>query len=253
MSVAIMETDPSPFAEVQPWEEMSRKLDLLSQNVQALGAQVQFLTDKAYDDRRRQQGWDDLQADLQPVIKDMYAATVEQLQEIQAYVELNDILALMKRLARSTRMFNEMLDQLESLYDLWQDVSPLTKEMVDSAVTTLHGLEQKGYFGFLRQSSYVLDQVVTSFDEEDVRQLGDNVVLILNTVKALTQPEMMNLIGSLTQGFHEAEAHPEELPTSLFGLLGQMRDPEVRRGLAITMAMLKRVSAQSPGVGRVIG
>ncbi len=63
-----------------------------------------------------------------------------------------------------------------------------------------------------------------------MRQLGDNVVLILNTVKALTQPEMMNLVNNLTQGFHEAEDQAEELPTSTFGLLKQMRDPDVRRG-----------------------
>jgi uncharacterized protein YjgD (DUF1641 family) len=74
--------------------------------------------------------------------------------------------------------------------------------------------------------------------------LGDNVVLILNTVKALTQPEVMNLVNNLTEGFHEAEDQVDDLPTSTFGLLQQMRDPDVRRGLAITMAMLKRVSQQ---------
>jgi uncharacterized protein YjgD (DUF1641 family) len=89
-----------------------------------------------------------------------------------------------------------------------------------------------------------MDQIVTSFSEDDVRQLGDNVVLILNTVKALTQPEMMDLVNNLTQGFHEVEEHPEELPTSMFGLLREMRDPEVRRGLGITMAMLKKISQQ---------
>ena len=171
--------------------------------------------------------------------------TVEQLEEIQAYVQLEDVLRLTKRLARNTRTFNELLDQVESCTTSWKDMSPLTKDMVDQAVLMLNDLEQKGYFGFVRQGAYVLDQVVTSFGEDDVRQLGDNVVLILNTVKALTQPEMMNLVNNLTQGFHEAEGQAEELPTSMFGLLRQMRDPDVRRGLAITMAMLKRVSRQA--------
>jgi uncharacterized protein YjgD (DUF1641 family) len=56
---------------------------------------------------------------------------------------------------------------------------------------------------------------------------------------------MMNLVGSLTQGFQEAEAHAAELDTSMFGLLKQMRDPEVRRGLAVTLATLKQVARQS--------
>ncbi len=109
-------------------------------------------------------------------------------------------------------------------------------------------LERKGYFGFVRQGMYVMDQVVTSFSEEDVKQLGDNVVLILNTVKALTQPEMMTMLNNLTQGFHDAESEAQagQLDIGMFGLLKQMRDPEVRRGLAITLETLRRVSAQAP-------
>ena len=242
MSVVIER--PEDVAAGERLDEISRKLDLLTQNVAALGEQVQFLTEKAYDDRRRQREFDEFKEDVTPVVSDMYAMTVEQLEEIQAYVQLEDVLALAKRVARNTRTFNEMLGQVESMYDLWKDLTPLSKEMVDGLTMQLSVMEQKGYFGFAKQGAYVMDQIVTSFSEDDVRQLGDNVVLILNTVKALTQPEMMNLINNLTQGFQEVEGQPDELPTSMFGLLREMRDPEVRRGLAITMAMLKKISQQ---------
>ena len=242
MSVVIER--PEDVAAGERLDEIGRKLDLLAQNVAALGEQVQFLTEKAYDDRRRQREFDEFKEDVTPVVSDMYAMTVEQLEEIQAYVQLEDVLALAKRVARNTRTFNEMLGQVESMYDLWKDLTPLSKEMVDGLTMQLSVMEQKGYFGFAKQGAYVMDQIVTSFNEDDVRQLGDNVVLILNTVKALTQPEMMNLVNSLTQGFQEVEERPDELPTSMFGLLREMRDPEVRRGLAITMAMLKKISQQ---------
>jgi uncharacterized protein YjgD (DUF1641 family) len=239
-----------PRVEIVPASErlatIEQKLDQLAQSVQSLGEQVRFLTEKAYDDRRRQEEWDDLRADLSPVLRDLYAVTVQQLEEIQSYVQLEDVLNLLKRMARNTRTMTEALDQVESLVDLWKDLSPLTKDMFNEAVGVLNVLEQKGYFGFLRQGQYVLDQVVTSFGEEDVRLLGDNIVLILNTVKALTQPEIMKLVNNLTEGYHEVEQHAGELPTSTWGLLGQMRDPEMRRGLAITMAILKRVSQQHP-------
>lgn len=231
---------------------LEAKMDALAESVAALGAQVQLLTDKAYEDRRRQREFDELKTDLAPVMQDMYNITVQQLEEIQTYVQLEDVLYLLKRLARNTRTLNEMLGQVESMYDLWKDVSPLTKDMVAQAVYMLDELERKGYFGFLRQGQYVMDQVVTSFSEDDVRLLGDNVVLILNTVKALTQPEMMSLVNNLTQGFHEVEEHVDELPTSMLGILRQMRDPEVRRGMAMTMAMLKRVSQQSPAQAKSV-
>ena len=241
MTTAIAERPPE---EATRLDEISRKLDQLTESVAALGEQVEYLRETAYDSRRRQREWDELREDLTPVIGDMYAVTVEQLEEIQAYVQLEDVLNLMKRLARNTRTFNQLLDQVESANDFLADFAPLTNDMVEQAILLMADMERKGYFGFVRQSQYVMDQIVTSFSEEDVRQLGDNVVLILNTVKALTQPEMMGLVNSLTQGFHEIEEHPEDLPTSTFGLLREMRDPEVRRGLAVTMEVLKRISKQ---------
>lgn len=235
---------PQPVAEIDRLDELNRKLDQLTQSVATLGEQVAYLSEKAYEDRRRQREWDELREDLTPVINDVYAVTVEQLEEIQAYVQLEDVAHLAKRLARNTRTFNELLDQVESANDFVKDFAPLSQDMVEQAILMLNEMEQKGYFGFVRQGQYVMDQIVTSFSEDDVRQLGDNVVLILNTVKALTQPQMMDLVNSLTSGFQAVEGEADELPTSMFGLLREMRDPEVRRGLAITMQILKKVSAQ---------
>ena len=223
---------------------LEAKLDGLATQVARLGEQMEFLADEAYAARRRRIEMEDLQTDLMPNVRDVYDVTVSQLEEIQAYVQLEDVLHLLKRLARNTCSINDLLDQLESLQDLWHDLSPLTKEMFTQAVTVLDDLERKGYFGFARQGLYVADQIVTAFGEDDVRLLGDNVVTILNTVKALTQPEMMNLVNNLTAGYHEADG--QDLPTGFMGLMNQMRDPQVRRGLALTMAMLKRVSQQTP-------
>ncbi len=247
MSTVVMDAD-RPVAHSEQLAEINQKLDLLAQSIGVLGAQVNYLMERAEAERRRQQMWDDLFADLKPVLNDMYAATEEQLSEMQQFVTLDDILELVKRLARNTRTLNEMLDLLESAHDFVKDASPLTKEMVTEATDRLAELERKGYFGFARQSFYVIDQIVTSFSEEDVKQLGDNIVLILNTVKALTQPQMMTLLNNLTQGFHEAEAEARagKLDIGYLALLRKMRDPEVRRGLAITLETLRRVSAQSP-------
>lgn len=236
MSMAVAE--PTQLADI------SQKLDALTQQVAALSDQVQYLRERAYEQYRRQQERDELMEDLTPISRELFSVVVEQLEEIQSYVQLEDILFLLKRLARNTRTFNEMLDQLESLQDFVKDASPLTKDMFDQAVYTLNELEEKGYFGFARQGAYVVDQIVTSFSEEDVRQLGDNVVVILNAVKAMTQPEIMNLVANLTTAFQEVEEHAEELPTDLWSLIRQMRDPHVRRGLAITLAVFQRISQQ---------
>lgn len=251
MSTLVMDANRPTTRTVDQLAEISQKLDLMAQSISVLGAQVNYLMERAEADRRRQQTWDDLLADLAPVANDIYRVAETQLDEMQQFVTLDDIVELAKRLARNTRTLNQMLDTLESANDFMRDAAPLTKDMMTEATAQLAELERKGYFGFARQGMYVIDQVVTSFSEEDVKQLGDNVVLILNTVKALTQPQMMTLLNNLTQGFHEAEAEAQagQLDIGVFGLLKQMRDPEVRRGLAITLETLRRVSAQAPKNG----
>ena len=225
MSTIVMDTDRPTTRSVDQLAEIGQKLDLMAQSIGVLGAQVNYLMERAEADRRRQQMWDDLVTDLTPVAHDIYQIAETQLDEMQQFVTLDDIMELVKRLARSTRMLNEMLDTLESANDFIRDAAPLTKDMMTEATTQLAELERKGYFGFARQGMYILDQIVTSFGEEDVRQLGDNVVLILNTVKALTQPQMMTLLNNLTQGFHEAEADARtgQLDIGMFGLLKESR------------------------------
>ena len=238
--------------DVNQLDALNAKLDALTAQISGLTEQVTYLREKAYKDSRRQREWSELMEDATPMVQDIYNMSVEQLEEIQGYVALEDIGYLLKRLARNTRTFNGMLDQLESAQDFLADASPLINDGMEQAVLTLQEMEQKGYFGFVRQAGYIMDNIVTSFSEEDVRQLGDNVVLILNTVKALTQPEIMNLAGNLTSAFQEAEDNADELPTSLLGLAGQMRDPEVRKGLAMTMQVLKVIAKQQPaGVAQI--
>jgi uncharacterized protein YjgD (DUF1641 family) len=215
--------------------ELNRKIDLLA-------TQVQFLTDQAQIAEQQRQERAELMRDVMPIVNDAFRISVEQLEEVQEYVDLADLLRFLKRLLRNGPAFERMLDQLESVMDLAQTVGPLTDEAFGKAVDVLQSAEQKGYFALARGGMQIADNVVTSFTEEDVRKLGDNVVLILNTVKDMTQPEIMGLVRAIVAQSEVELARP--VNTSLPALLGQMRDPNVRRGLALTMRVLSVVGAQ---------
>jgi uncharacterized protein YjgD (DUF1641 family) len=223
-------------------DEIGRKLDALTLSMESLNQRVEWLTEQAFEQRSRQREWEELREDVTPIIHEAYTAAVEQMQTLEHHVQLEDVQLLVMRLLRNTRNLNQVLDWLESGMDLTHDFNRMSREIMTAATETLQEMEEKGYFGFIRQSAYVMDRIVTSFSEDDVKQLGDNVVLILNTVKALTQPEMMNLVSSLTQGLHEAEVTVTDDDIRLMSLMRQMRDPDVRRGLAVTLATLKRMS-----------
>lgn len=216
----------------------------LNGKIDQLTAQVQYLTEQAQIAERQRQERAELVQDLMPVVNDAFRLSVEQLEEIQEYVDLGDLLRLLKRLLRNGRNIELMLDQLESLMDLVRTVGPLTDSAFAKAVDTLQVMDQKGYFAFARGGIRIADSVVTSFTEEDVRRLGDNVVLILNTVKDLTQPEIMKLVRNIVAATEAEVEQPVNI--SYRALLGQMRDPKARRGLALAMRVLSSVGAQAP-------
>lgn len=210
----------------------------LNQKLDRLATQVDFLTEEANRQKRRQQEWDELKDDLIPIGNDIFRLTVEQLEEIQHHVQIEDILRLLKRLLRNTRNLEQMLDQLESLTELWQDVNPLTQDMFLTILARLDEMERKGYFVFLQGGLDIADRIVTSFTEDDVRQLGDNIVLILQTVKEMTQPEIMTMLRNTANVVKDEEP----VDTSLLSLIRQMNDPAVRKGLAKTLQVLKSMS-----------
>ena len=69
-------------------------------------------------------------ADLVPISKEAFNLVSEQLQEVEQCARLENVLHLVKRLLRNTCALGQMLEQMESLMDFWQDFSPLTRNVV---------------------------------------------------------------------------------------------------------------------------
>lgn len=138
-------------------------------------------------------------------------------------------------IAETTTSLDELVGQVDMVRELVADIVPLTPGGMESATHSLAELEQRGYFKFAKEGLGVVDRVVTSYDEDDIRALADNVVLILDTIKEMTQPEVL---GMLSRTVHSME-ETGEAPPSLFKLAGQLRDPEVKRGLGRLMSLLR--------------
>jgi uncharacterized protein YjgD (DUF1641 family) len=220
-------------------------LNALHDKVDLLTAQVQVLADQAQADARRQSEREELIQDVIPIADQALELVTEQLEEVQEYINLCDLVRLTKRLLRSGRNLDNMLDRLESLIDLAQTVGPLTDSAFQKAADALQSAEQRGYFGFARGGAQVVDNVVASFGEEDVKLLGDNIVLILSVIKGLTQPQILSAIQNIIDASEKELKQPVD--TSYRSLLGQMRDPDVRRGLALTMRVLRVIGAEAAG------
>lgn len=216
--------------------ELNRKLDALTRH-------VEYLTAQAERAERTRQERAELFRDLEPITQDAFRLATEQLAEVQEYVDLNDLMRLFKRLLRNTVMLERLLAQLESVSELADTMMPLSDQAFAKAVDALATMEQKGYFMFAQGGMQIMDNVVTSFTPDDVKKLGDNIVLILNVVKDMTQPEIMNFVHNTLLVAEKQMEQPVDI--SYPALLKQMRDPAVRRGLALTMRVMHVIGTQA--------
>ncbi|RMG81629.1 MAG: DUF1641 domain-containing protein [Chloroflexi bacterium] len=212
----------------------------MSAELTELNAKLDYLIEQVDAQRQRQAMLEELWRDMQPVIRDASDIAVQELAEVDGAFRMEDLVALMKAFLRNTRTFVKLVEQMEALMDLMPDVNRIMTPAMDQMVEQLALLEEKGFFKFANGMLYIADQVLSAFDEEDVRALGDNIVTILTTVRNMTQPEVMALAN---RAIESVEA-PVEEDVSVWRLMREMRDPATCKGMARMLQMLKALGEQ---------
>ena len=215
---------------------VDERLDLLTE-------QVAVIADEMRHQRLQREQWADLVSDSAPVVSGAFDMVSRELETLSEEVTVEDAVRLARTLATAVPTMEALLAQLNSLNALAADVVPLGTPAMATVTATLQDLDDRGYFAFARGGAGIVDKVVTSFTEEDVEALGDNVVLILNTVKEMTQPEVMTLLQRTALTAQDVDDEFTDAP-STFALLKQMRDPQTRRGLGRVMTMLRTIGAE---------
>lgn len=223
-----------------PAESIEERLDRLSTQMDWIVGQMQA-------QQAAREKWVELSETLTPITRAaMDRATVE-FDDLSDDVTIEDAARFAKTAARSLPQLEVLLAQLDSLSELAATLSHLSGPAMARLTDLLAQADEKGYFTFASESAQIADKVVTEFTQDDVRALGDNVVTILNTVKEMTQPEVMGLLQRTALTMQEGEDTHMEPPT-MFALVKSMRDPQTRRGLARVLNMLHTVGEEQPQV-----
>lgn len=210
-------------------DQINKKLDLILEEIE--------LQKKA----RREM--EDLKDDLMRVGKDLYQTAVVELDQIHDHVNTRDILHFGKYMLRNVNTISKVVQQLESTKDFLNDAAPLLREYIVDFMAKMDEYDRKGYFEFIKESQNIADKIVTSFSKEDVKALGDNIVTILNTVKSLTQPDMLEAVNNALGVYKKLNIHVNEKVT-LSTMLKEMNSPEVRKGLVFALRFLKSLAEQ---------
>lgn len=129
----------------------------------------------------------------------------------------------------------------ESFTEFTSDLSPVARQAMVSLTDSLADVDSRGYIEFARGGAQVLDKVVTSFSKEDVDALGDNVILILETIREMTQPEILQMLRSTLLQSSDVDEALE--PPRLLALISRLRRPAARRGLHRLIMLVESLGA----------
>lgn len=217
----------------------------MDKDLTALNEKVDFLLEYVEEQRKRQQAMDELKNDMIPIGNHLIKLTIDELAEIGNEFQFEDLLFLVKRVLRNTHLFIDLMDRMEAIIGIADEMEILGPQMFQDIVQRLDEMERKGYFAFATEGMNMLDRIVTEFDEEDAKALSDNVVTIVKTMRNMTQPDIMNFANVAVGAVRDADV-PETAPSAL-SLMRDMNDPQVRKGMARMLNMMKMM-AETDGV-----
>ncbi len=219
----------------------------VDERLDRMAEQLEEVTSEIRRQRESRERWQELLGELTPLAERAMSSTISKL-DVDS-MDVDDLFSLAHTLGQNASVLEAWISPLRAMSALVEELAPMSTPAVASLNARLQQLDERGYFAFARRSVDVLDNVVTSFSEDDVKQLGDNIVLILQTVKQMTQPEVMGMLHRTAVTMQQEDAR---LATpSIRELLRQLRDPSVRRGLARALLALRSMgaerSASTPG------
>lgn len=146
--------------------------------------------------------------------------------------------ALAARLDKIEAQLGFLVEQKQRQQELFSEMTPILRQVMATATQEMDEMEKEGLFAFGREMLIVARKVVQHYSPEDVRLFGDAVVKILDTVRAMTQPEVLLIADQASAVLQKAD---EAEPIGIFGMVRASRNDDVQKGMAVMLDLLKNV------------
>jgi len=180
----------------------------------------------------------ELKADIMPLGNTATQLMINELQEIEAGFELDDMLLLLKQLLRSTRNFTFLLRQMNSIIDFVKDLEPLLKSSVPQIIAYLDELEQKGVFRIIKAMMDIRAKVAEAYSPEDIDQIGDGMVAMLGLAKKISSPQAVSFMQKMAEIPLRVDLSSTR-KIGPFGLMSAGCNKEVKEGLGVLIELTK--------------
>lgn len=208
-------------------KEINQKLDLLLENVNQQRLKSEMI--------------EDLISDVAIIGKDAYETSVEKLEEQGVELDGDALQLMFFKMLKNIDNFSMILNMFESMVDLSKDLGPIVKQTGYDVIDKFTELDKKGYFEFFGEALKIIDNIVQHYTVEDVKMLSDNIVTIMDTVKNLTQPDMMKAMDNALTIYKNLD--PTNVPEySIWKVMKELNTPEMKRGLGFVLTFIKSLT-----------
>jgi uncharacterized protein YjgD (DUF1641 family) len=214
---------------------------VIMEQLDHLGQEIATLTDSARSLR-------ELRDDLSPRVNETVKVLIEQLAEMEADVQFEDLTALLKNLMRNVRNLGWSVDQLKNLIDFLRTVEPLLKSAVPQAIIYLDKLERQGVFRVVASMMGVLEKIAETYTPEDIEQIENGLVPLVGVAKKLTTPEALNLLDKAAEVPARVDLSQAKA-VGPFGMLFALGNSEVKQGMGVVLELTKALSLLKNGEG----
>jgi len=188
----------------------------------------------------------DLREDLIPLSGQAFRLVIRELEDVESGFQLEDLLAMIKRMLRSVKHITFTLDQLENIVDFANIVEPLLKSAVPQIINYLDDLEQRGVLRIITSMLDVRAKIAEAYSPEDVDQIGDGAVAALGLAKKLSDPKTVEFLEKFAELPSKVDLAGAK-PIGPFGMLGALSSKEARQGLGVLMELTKAMGGLKNG------
>jgi tRNA 2-thiouridine synthesizing protein E len=138
-----------------------------------------------------------------------------------------------------------VVERQEYVEDLVREMTPVVREAITAMAGEMTEWERRGLFAMGSELIGLFERLVDAYEPQDVRELGEHIVSIVDTVRNVTQPDVLDFANDATDVLHHAE---DVEPVGPWGLARASADADVRRGMAVGLQILKHLGQVSGGV-----
>jgi len=183
----------------------------------------------------------ELREDMIPLSNQAVQLLINELQDVEAGFELEDLFHLVKQLLRSTRSIIFGLKQMVGFVEFMKDTEPLLKQAVPQMINYLDDLEQRGVLRIIQAMMGVRAKVAAAYTPEDIDQIGDGMVSLLGLGKKLTDPKLLTFLEKAVE-IPAAVDLSASKKVGPWGLVSASSNDEVKEGLGVLIELTKALS-----------